>query len=170
MRSSISRSIKNRTTAKDVFYTPEAVALKHISLIPSMDTDLWLDPFRGKGIYYDNFTTYSKEWCEIAEDRDFFTYEGSPDIICSNPPYSILDQVFQKSIELRPRIISYLLLHGAMTPRRMEMFNDAGYGLISIHTTKVYKWYGMAESYTFEKGKSNLASITYDRIVHYSDL
>jgi hypothetical protein len=134
-----------------------------------MSGDVWLDPFRGKGIYYDHFPTENREWCEITEDRDFFTYEGSPDIICSNPPYSLLDQVFQKSIALEPRIISYLLLHGAMTPRRMEIFNDAGYGLISIHTTKVYKWYGMAETYTFQKGSPNVASITYDRIVHYTE-
>ncbi|NBW38392.1 MAG: hypothetical protein EBR30_25885 [Cytophagia bacterium] len=120
MTSSISHSIKHRTIAKDVFYTPEAVAKKHISLISSTTNDLWLDPFRGKGIYYDHFPE-SKEWCEITDDRDFFSYDGKPDVICSNPPYSILDKVFQKSIDLQPRIVSYLLLHGAMTPRRIEM-------------------------------------------------
>lgn len=166
MTSSISHSIKHREIAKDVFYTPEAVAKKHISLIPSINTDIWLDPFRGKGIYYDHFPTESKEWCEITDGNDFFEYRGNPDVICSNPPYSLLDKVFQKSIELQPRIISYLLLHGAMTPRRIEMFNEQGYGLTGIYITKVYKWYGMAEAYTFEKGKSNTATISYDRIVH----
>lgn len=166
MSAAISHSIKHRTIAKDVFYTPEAVAKKHISLISTVDNEVWLDPFRGKAIYHDNFPTESKEWCEITDGNDFFEYHGTPNVICSNPPYSLLDKVFQKSIDLNPRVISYLLLHGAMTPRRIEMFNNAGYGLVSIYITKVYKWYGMAEAYTFEKGKPNMASITYDRIVH----
>jgi len=75
MTSSISHSIKHRTVAKDVFYTPEAVAKKHISLIHHTN-DVWLDPFRGKGIYYDHFPTESKQWCEIEDDQDFFTYQG----------------------------------------------------------------------------------------------
>jgi len=168
MTSTISHSIKHRSVAKDVFYTPLDVATKHISLIPREDDDVWLDPFRGKGVYYDNFRADFKDWCEIEDGKDFFSYEGTPSIICSNPPYSLLDKVFAKSIELKPRVISYLLLHGAMTPRRMEMFNEAGYGLTSIYITKVYKWYGMAEAYTFEMGKPNMAHITYDRVVHKS--
>ena len=168
MTSKTSHAIKNRSVAKDVFYTPVDVAKKHISLIPREDDDVWLDPFRGKGVYYDNFRAYFEEWCEITEGVDFFEYKGKVDVICSNPPYSLLDKVFEKSIELKPRIISYLLLHGAMTPRRMQMFNEAGYGLTSIYITKVYKWYGMAEAYTFEYGKQNVATITYDRVVHKS--
>ena len=53
MNSEISRSIKFRQKAKDIFYTPEDVAKKHISLVSH--TGLWLDPFKGKGVYYDNF-------------------------------------------------------------------------------------------------------------------
>jgi hypothetical protein len=169
MSSSISHSIKHRTNAKDVFYTPSAVARQHISLIPVVDGEVWFDGFRGKSIYYDNFPCQTKDWCEIADSKDFFTYTGKVDVICTNPPYSLLDKVFVKSIELKPRVISYLLLHGAMTPKRMKLFNDAGYGLTSIYITKVFKWYGMAEAYTFEKDKPNVATITYDRIVHRPD-
>jgi 16S rRNA A1518/A1519 N6-dimethyltransferase RsmA/KsgA/DIM1 with predicted DNA glycosylase/AP lyase activity len=163
MTSLISHSIKHRKNAKDIFYTPELVAKTHISLIKQ--DGLWLDAFKGKGVYYDNFP-YKKDWCEIIDGKDFFDYNICPDVIISNPPYSILDKVFKKSIELNPTIISYLLLHGSMTPRRIKMFNDAGYGLTSIYITKVFKWYGMTEAYTFEKGKPNIATITYDRIVH----
>lgn len=166
MFSSISRSIKQRTSPKDVFYTPTAVAVAHIAQIPSKEGDLWLDPFRGRGVYYDHFTTDHKEWCEITDGRDFFEYEGTPDVICSNPPYSLLDRVLQKTIELKPRVISYLLLHGAISTCRLEMLNKAGYGLTRIHMTKVYHWYGIAEIYTFEKDAPNIAQITYDRIVH----
>lgn len=166
MRSSTSRSIMHRPVAKDVFYTPAAVAKTHISLLPHSAADLWLDPFRGKGSYYDHFPSENKDWAEIEEDRDFFAYEGKPDIICSNPPYSMIDRVLEASVALQPRIISYLLLHGALTPKRLEFLNAAGYGLTGIYITKVYSWYGMTEAYTFERGKENMAHVTYDRIVH----
>jgi len=163
MTSETSHSIKHRKTAKDVWYTPIDVAKKHISLITHKG--LWFDPFRGLGAYYNNFDN-EKDWCEITDGKDFFEYKGKPDVICSNPPYSIIDKVIKKSIELKPIIISYLLLHGALTTKRLEIFNNAGYGLVSIYITKVFSWYGMSEAYTFELGKPNIATITYDRKVH----
>lgn len=164
----MSHAIKHRKNAKDEFYTPEAVAKMHIGLIPTAGKDdFWFDPFYGKGAYYNNFPTTFKNWSEIALGSDFFDCTLKPTIICSNPPYSILDEVFQKSVELAPRVISYLLLHGAMTPKRMEFFRENGYGLVSIYTTKVFQWYGMSEAYTFVKGADwNHCRIVFDRIVH----
>lgn len=168
MSSSISHAIKHRQHPKDVFYTPETVVKKHISLIPSNPDHIWYDPFFGEGAYYDHFPNpETAKWSEIELGEDFFAFDEHVDVICSNPPYSILDKVFQKSIELKPHIISYLLLHGAMTPKRMDMMKDAGYGLVSIYTCKVFKWYGMAEAYTFQKGAGwDTCKIVYDRIVH----
>lgn len=170
MSASVSHSIKHRATAKDVFFTPEAVVktqIQHVVDRGVREEDIWLDPFKGGGVYYDNFPTEYKDYMEIAEGFDFFSYTSEVDIICSNPPYSMIDKVLEKSVSLKPRVISYLLLHGAMTPKRMEYMETAGYGLVSIYTCKVYKWYGMAEAYTFEKGADNdHCSIKYDRVVH----
>jgi hypothetical protein len=168
MSSSVSHSIKHRTNAKDVFYTPKVVADTHIRLIPTNDAEVWFDPFRGNGAYYNQFpAANAKDWCEIGEGKDFFAFTNKVDVICSNPPFSLLDRVLQKSIDLKPRVISYLLLHGAMTPKRMELLNNAGYGLVAIYTCKVFAWYGMAEAYVFERGKdNNSCRISYDRVVH----
>lgn len=168
MSSSTSHSIKHRKKPKDVFFTPTAVANTHIGLISSNDTELWLDPFRGSGNYYSQFPTQNpKDWCEITEGKNFFDFHNKVDVICSNPPFSCIDSVLEKSIELKPRIISYLLLHGSMTPKRLERLNNAGYGLTHMYICKVYTWYGMAEAYVFEQNKDNShCSITYDRIVH----
>ena len=178
MSASQSHAIKHRTTAKDVFYTPEAVVKAHIASIPYERLDrtsptplIWLDPFKGSGAYLNNFpgTKALHFWTEIAEGKDFFTYEpkATPDIICSNPPYSMIDKVLEKSVALKPKIISYLLLHGSMTPKRLDYLKNAGYGLVGIYTCKVYKWYGMAEAYTFELGAGmDNCCIRYDRIVH----
>jgi hypothetical protein len=169
MKSSISTTIKHRKSPKDVFYTPQAVAKTHIAMIKTTADEVWYDPFKGAGAYYNNFPKDNKkEWSEIAENRDFFAFEGHVDIICSNPPYSMIDKVLEKSISLKPRIISFILLHGGMTPRRLEMMKKAGYGLIGLYQCKVYSWYGMSEAYTLELGKDfDHCAIQWDRTVHY---
>jgi len=168
MNSIVSHKIKHRDTAKDVFYTPLAVATTHIKSITTLPGDKWYDPFYGKGIYYDNFPvpTDQRSFTEISMGLDFFTYDKPVDVICSNPPYSIMDDVIKKSIELKPRVISYLLLEGKLTPKRLEALNAAGYGLTGMYMCKVFKWYGMAVAYTFTRGSENNAKVIYDRIVH----
>lgn len=167
MSSSISHAIKHRPSPKDVFYTPAAVVETQLSHIAHEPTDVWYDPFYGEGAYFDKFPTENKVWTEIAKGKDFFAFDGAPDIICSNPPYSMIDAVLAKSVALGPRVISYLLLHGAMTPKRMEFMKAAGYGLTAIYTCKVFKWYGMAEAYTFTRGAPwDRCAIHYDRTVH----
>ena len=167
--SAISHSIKHREEAKDVFYTPLAVAKTQIESIDARPGDRWFDPFAGKHVYYDNFPTKKKDYTEISEGKDFFAYDKEVDIICSNPPYSIMDAVLKKSVELNPRVISYLLLEGKMTPKRIEFMNEHGYSMTGMYMCKVFKWYGMAVAYTFTKVKgkpTNEVKLIYDRIVH----
>ena len=168
MSSQTSHKIKQRSEAKDVFYTPLSVVKKHISLIDSKQEDIWYDPFAGMHIYLDNFPSTKKEYSEISEGKDFFTFDKKVDIICTNPPYSCVDAVLEKSVSLNPRIISYLLLEGKLTPKRMEYMNANGYSLSGMYMCKVYSWYGMAVAYTFTKMESpdNVCSFVYDRIVH----
>ena len=55
-------------------------------MIPTTDDEVWFDPFRGKGVYYDNFPAANKkEWCEIEDGKDFFEFNGKVDVICSQP-------------------------------------------------------------------------------------
>ena len=42
-------------------------------------------------------------------------------------------------IELKPRIISYLIGLHNLTTRRIEIFNKADYGLTSLKMCKIYK-------------------------------
>ena len=65
--------------------------------------------------------------------------------------------------QLNPDVISYLISQGALTTRRIQMFEKAGYGLIKLHLTKVWQWYGMSYIVIFEKGKESV--INYDRTV-----
>ena len=139
--------IKRRRNARDIFITPVDLAKEHISVVASFceGGERWLDPFRNSGHYYDHFPTDHKEWCEILDGRDFFTFDtGQVDVICSNPPYSLMDAVFRRSREHQPKIISYLIGVNNLTTKRMEKMNKAGYMLVYVRMLKVYSWFGMS--------------------------
>ena len=165
--SKASHNIKHRVKPNDVFITPLELAKKHIDSIETNVDDVWYDPFKNSGSYYNQFPTEKKYWSEILEDKDFFEFNTNVDVICSNPPYSMIDKVFHKSIELNPRVISYLIGMGNLTARRIEYMNKAGYGLKDVTMLKVQKWYGMSFIVTFEKDADNCIQI--DRKVYHED-
>jgi hypothetical protein len=155
-------TVKGRTVGKDVFYTPRGLSLSQIQRVPARETDLWLDPFRGLGSYYDQFPTENKDWCEITDGRDFFEYDGPVDVICSNPPYSILNAVFEKCVSLKPRVISFLIGQCNLTPKRIELMQTHGYALSGLHICKIQNWFGNSFVVMFEKDGVNCA--TFDRM------
>ena len=174
MSSSTSHKIKSRTTGNDVFITPRKLAKLHIDMIPEeyfgWYGGLWLDPCKNDGSYYDQFTNHGKrEYCEILEDKDFFKCESGPQVIIGNPPYSILDAWLKHTITLNPDCFSYLIGQGALTTRRMEWIEKAGYTITRLHLTKVWKWYGMSYIIVCEKGIDPPQKITMDRTVWRED-
>lgn len=163
MKSTTSTKIKKRESPNDVFITPLELAKNQIDMINFKHDDVWLDPFKNTGNFYNQYPTDKKDWCEILEGKDFFEYNMNVDIICSNPPYSCIDDILKKSTELNPRVISYLIGMGNLTTRRIEYMEKQGYGLTQIHMCKVFKWYGMSFIVHFEKDKKSI--ISYDRTV-----
>jgi len=91
----------------DKVYTPSNIAK---AIIDEFDlTGKVLDPFRGKGAFYDNLPgTVNKDWCELDEGKDFFSYNEKVDWVISNPPYSIFGQVLDHTMELTDNIV-YLI-------------------------------------------------------------
>ncbi len=162
MNSSVSHKIKNRKVAKDVFITPTELAINHIKTIDIKEGEVWLDPCKNSGNYFNNFPAdCDKDYCEILDGKDFLTY--TPDkpisVICQNPPYSLLNKWIQKNIDLNPRVISLLIGFHNLTPRRIEILNKAGYGLTYMKMMKVHAWYGMSIIVNFEKIKENIIEI-----------
>ena len=180
MSSSTSHAIKHRTNPKDVFITPRKLAKLHIDMIPDEykkgSRYIWLDPCKNDGSYFDQFPTeiYSKSYCEILEGKDFFR-ERIPnwEVIISNPPWSCVDKWLEHTIYLEPQCFSYLLAQHAITPRRLEMIEKAGYTITRLHLTKVYQWYGMSQIIVCEKNDGCAydypQQITYDRTVWRED-
>jgi hypothetical protein len=169
--SEIAHSIKHRATPKDVFYTPADLVQVHLDLVKPYirDGDVIYDAFYGKGAYYNAFPSVFKnstfQFSEIEMGKDFFEFNESIDAIVSNPPYSMIDKVLEKSVALDPHTISYLIGFHNLTTKRIEYMNQQGYGLVVLHLTKVMKWYGMSVICIFCKGGSNC--ISFDRKVHH---
>ena len=162
--SKVSHSIKQRSTANDIFITPLDLAKKHIDLINYNENDIWLDPCKNTGNYYNQFPTDKKDWCEILDGKDFFEYNKPVDIIIQNPPYSMMNKWIEQNIKLNPRIISMLISIGNLTTKRIETLENAGYGLTKLKMLKVYTWYGMSCIVVFEKNKESI--IEFDRKIY----
>lgn len=162
-KSNTSHKIKQRENPNDIFITPLKLAKYNIDMIEYNQDDIWYDPFKNNGSYYNQFPNENKKWSEILEDKDFFTFDEKVDIICSNPPYSMIDKILEKSVELKPRIISYLIGVNNLTAKRMEYMENNGYYITKIHMCKVFKWYGMSMIVVWEKDKKSIMS--YDRVV-----
>jgi hypothetical protein len=126
------------------------------------ENEIYLDPFKATGHFYNSINN-KKYWCEITENKDFFKFNKNVDVICSNPPYSLLDKVLEHTSNICNRF-GYLIRLNALTPRRIEKLNNKGFYISYIHICKVYKWFGMSVFVIFDKTiKKNI--INYDRIV-----
>jgi hypothetical protein len=164
MSSSVSHKIRSRKEANDIFITPLDLAKKQIDMIDYNDNEIWLDPCKNNGSYYNQYPNDNKDWCEILDNKDFFEYDKKVDIICQNPPYSIINKWIDKNISLNPRVISMLIGNNNLTTKRVETLEKAGYGLTKLKMLKVYSWYGMSCIVVFEKNKKSI--IEYDRKIY----
>jgi len=162
-KSITSHNIKQREIPNDVFITPLKLAKYNIDMIEYNEDEIWYDPFKNNGSYYNQFPNENKKWSEILEERDFFTFDEKVDIICSNPPYSMINKVLEKSVDLKPRIISYLIGINNLTAKRLEYMENNGYYITKLHMCKVFKWYGMSMIVVWEREKK--AIISFDRVV-----
>jgi len=170
--SQIAHSIKQRTTPKDVFYTPPELVKLHLNMVKPYVSPISIvyDPFYGKGAYYNAFeeafpnSTY--EFSEIEMGKDFFQFDKPIDVIVSNPPYSMIDRILEKSVSLEPHTISYLIGFHNLTAKRIEYMNKNDYWLEALHLTKVFKWYGMSAIVIFTRQIGGKNCISFDRTVH----
>jgi len=168
--SELATTIQGRSIANDVFYTPLPLAKRHIRLLywlTKYNNDLvWYDPFYGSGNYYNNFPHVKKKyWSEIALGRDFFNVSNKKiDVICSNPPYSILTLVLKHSIKLKPLFISYLVGFHNFTTSRVRLMNQNGYGLVYIYKCNVSTWFSTSTILTFKRGAKNIKGMFFDTI------
>jgi len=104
----VANNIKLRDNPNDVVYTPFRVIRLHLEYIKNDidENSIIYEPFSGDGRYvrkinkhFPNSTIYETE---IQKGSDFFEFNKEIDCIITNPPYSILNKVFDKIIQLKP--------------------------------------------------------------------
>ena len=107
------------TPDKDIVMTPEYLAVEIINHFSP--TGVILDPSRGTGAFYDNFPGDNNEWCELAEDKDFLTYNKEVDWIITNPPFSIFDKFLLKAFEVADNIVFFCPLIKTFKGKKLDM-------------------------------------------------
>ena len=168
MNPQTSHKSRNRANPNDVFITPKLLAKKQIDMVMSSlqndkhDNEIWYDPFRNTGNYFYQFPEGNHHWSEILDGEDFFNFNKEVEIICSNPPYSCINQLLAKTVELKPKYISFLVGMGNVTPKRLEFLNTHGYCMGKLHMCNVTHFYGSSFIIQFKLGLGNNV-ISYDR-------
>ena len=110
----------------------------------------WLDGFKNTGVFYNNYPEGAdKDYCEIIEDKDFFKYSDEYDVICGNPPFSLLSSkakygfkgIWETCATLhKPKVISFITGSISISPQLINRMDGWGYKLVKIHQFKVQKW------------------------------
>lgn len=116
----------------DKIYTPENIALLAINQFKLYGKVL--DPFRGKGAFYNNLpNNIEKDWCEIDENRNFYDYNKKVDWIISNPPYSDYTNIINHSYKIADNIVYLMPLSKIFSSLgRIKDLNNYG-GIVSLY-------------------------------------
>ena len=169
--------VRHRTSAQDRFYTPPCVVNTCVKMVTdfvnkNIENDvadmIWFEPFKGAGAFYNQFPCHqeNKRWTEIDLGRNFLEFNEEVDIICTNPPFSILNEVFEKIVKLDAPIV--LLLIGVMnlTKNRYHIMEDAGYKIVKIHFCDIKGWFGINQCVMWVKDE--LLDEDYDPPITHS--
>lgn len=156
---SLNKSIERKN---DIYYTPEPLAKELIKICDLKENDIVLDPFKGKGVFYNNYPDFvKKDWCEITEGKDFLKYNNKVDWIISNPPFSKLKEILPKCIEVAEKGICLILGFNNLTPYRDNLFKNSGFNLTHIETFNVKGWFGFRCCFViYEKNKPSMNKLS----------
>ena len=163
MNSTTSHKIKHRTEPNNEFYTPIGLVRELLLELPISDTDTLLDSAFGTGNFYNNFPVANVK----SFSNDFFNYNIKHDWIITNPPYSDLDEWIRHTCLLSNKGFALLIGSQNVTPKRIELIEQLGFGISKIMLCKVFEWYGISAFVICERGKKSI--VDYNRKVWYSD-
>lgn len=123
----------NKTS--DECYTPEYAVLPLLKYI-SKDLKIWCPFDKVSSAYVRIFEEngYNVVCSHIDEGGDFFEYEPEEyDIIISNPPFSLADDVLERLYKLNKPFVLLLPLKYLQAKRRGNMFVGHGIQLLSFN-------------------------------------
>jgi len=169
------KSLIKKKECPDFHYTPKNVCIELLKDIEFSENKWSLEPCKGReGTWY-SLIPYNKDWCEVEEGRDFFTYKFNRkfDIIICNPPYKDNNETenigwkfILKCFEnVKSNGEVWLLLnhriYNSLTPKRLhdiQPFNICFQRILNIK-----KWYGRYYWICF-KQKSSIIKYLYPNL------
>lgn len=125
---------------RDIVMTPPALAQRIVAQLSIPAGAHLLDPSRGQGAFFDAFPAdCTKDWCELAEGRDFFDHKLCADWIITNPPWSILRSFLQHAMTLAENVVLVAPLSNFTTRARLADINNAGFSISTLYLLKAPK-------------------------------
>lgn len=121
-----------RRTSNDIVYTPHDLARAILDHYQPSGTQL--DPCRGDGAFFDQMVG-EKDWCELAEGRDFLVYDQPVNWIISNPPWSsaAYRDIASHAFDLADNVVFLIRLHNALgTYARHRAYLERGHRLKEV--------------------------------------
>ncbi|UYQ73470.1 helix-turn-helix transcriptional regulator [Pelagibacterium flavum] len=126
---------KPNTPQRDIVMTPEALAVSIMAQFGGELRGVVLDPCRGNGAFFNTFpSTVEREWCEIAQGRDFFGWTRKVDWLVTNPPFSKMRAFLVHAMEVSDNVVFLAPLSHFTTRARIRDIRSAGFGLKRIIT------------------------------------
>jgi hypothetical protein len=149
--------------------TPVDLAKELIKETPIDPTDILYEPFKGEGAFYNNFpTSNTKQWSEITQGRDYVAHTEQYDWVITNPPFRL--DTGGKRVNAFWYLLDYYTDRArkgiaflandrcfcTLTPTRMELLKQKGWGITKIIVSSVKKWRGRYFYIILEKGKPSV--------------
>lgn len=147
--------------------TPQELAIELIKEINLLPTDVLYEPFKGEGAFYNNFPTANpKQWSEIIQGRDYVNHTEEYDWVITNPPFTLesgtkrvnafwyLLDYFTSRARKGVAFLANDRCFSTLTPIRLELLKNKGYGITQIKVCSVKKWRGRYFFIILEKNKT----------------
>lgn len=133
---------KHKHSDRDRIFTPEDIAKKLISKIPSDKNDSWCDPCYGKGVFFNNFPCDEshKDYFEIDLGKDFLLSNHKFDWVVTNIPFSKPKEFIFKMAESCNKGFGILCLANSMTATRIKKLQEMGLYINSVTTLYIREW------------------------------
>jgi hypothetical protein len=138
MSATLMSRIKNKQKKNDIVYTPSQVVDIMIKFC-NYSNEYVLDSCRGKGAFY-NKLNYPKEYCEITEDIDFFSFSKKVELSIGNPPYSILSKWLEHTYKICDKFCYIFGMYSLTSPRLRDM-EKAGFYITKMMLINVPTWF-----------------------------
>jgi len=150
---------KSHTKPNDIIHTPQPIAQIMINMTNIQKENKVLDPSKGPGVFFNNLPDCTKDWCEIADGKDFFENNEQYDVIIGNPPFSLWTKWIKHTLT-KCNKFCYIFGSNSLTPNRIKMIHDAGFGITKLHTVKIAWWMSQSFIIVAEKGQPSIMTVT----------